>query len=153
MDIKTRFLSKVQKDNNACWIWLGAKRAGRVRKGKANYYGAFGFNGKTIGAHVASYLIFKREIAKGLEIDHLCRKTLCVNPEHLEAVTHSVNCKRGTSGMVVKIRGQAMTHCKRGHEFKEGSYYLHNGMKGCKQCQLHNQRKRRQLESALKGGE
>lgn len=27
-------------------------------------------------------------------VDHICRNRLCVNPDHLEALTHKQNCKR-----------------------------------------------------------
>jgi hypothetical protein len=37
----------------------------------------------------------KGPIPDGLVIDHLCRVSLCVNPDHLEAVTEAVNVQRG----------------------------------------------------------
>ena len=34
------------------------------------------------------------------ELDHLCRTPACVNPEHLESVTHRENTARGRSGVI-----------------------------------------------------
>jgi hypothetical protein len=66
--------------SDACWIFTGAKDA----KG----YGMFGWQGKkTMRAHRAAHLIYKGPIAEGLEISHLCKRKLCVRPEHLVAVT------------------------------------------------------------------
>jgi hypothetical protein len=33
-------------------------------------------------------------VAPELDVDHLCNNKLCVNPSHLEAVTHQENCIR-----------------------------------------------------------
>lgn len=35
------------------------------------------------------------KVPDGYELDHLCRKTWCVNPFHLEPVTHKENIRRG----------------------------------------------------------
>jgi hypothetical protein len=45
-------------------------------------------------------------IAPGLQIDHLCRITYCIRPEHLEAVTVTENIRRsrGTKLNPAKVR-------------------------------------------------
>ena len=73
-----------------CWIWLKAKQ----RLG----YGIFA-NRSRIGtsrlAHRESYIRAYGSIPDGLELDHLCRQPSCIRPDHLEAVTHAENLRRG----------------------------------------------------------
>lgn len=73
-----------------CWIWKGpvAPNGYGQMPSRANEYGER-------LAHRASYRFHVGPIPDGLEIDHLCRVRCCVNPAHLEAVTHSVNILRG----------------------------------------------------------
>lgn len=66
-----------------------------------------------VGAHCVSYEIHKGRIPIGTEIDHLCRNHGCVNPAHLEAVTHRVNVLRGNS--IVASNARKLV-CKRGHK-------------------------------------
>lgn len=47
-----------------------------------------------VGAHRVAYELFVGPIPDGLELDHLCRVRNCINPDHLEAVTHQVNVER-----------------------------------------------------------
>jgi hypothetical protein len=57
-----------------------------------------------------------------MEVDHLCRVRHCVNPEHLEWVTHSENIRRAEPWLFGQNQGahlRARTHCKNGHEFTE----------------------------------
>jgi len=70
-----------------CWTWLLAT------SGK---YGSTHLDGKGLGAHRAEYIKRHGPIPDGLELDHLCRNTLCVNPDHLEPVTKAVNVRRST---------------------------------------------------------
>lgn len=82
-----------------CWEWVGAKLVNR--RYPQHVYGCFKFRiapahraRRSVSAHRFSYLISKGSIPTGFEVDHLCHNKLCVNPEHLEAVSHKVNCQR-----------------------------------------------------------
>jgi hypothetical protein len=83
--------NKISIDGD-CWNWTGAKN----NKG----YGAV-TNGKggTMLAHRKSFEVTKGEIPSGLQIDHRCRNTSCVNPNHLDAVTAKENVRRRHHGI------------------------------------------------------
>jgi hypothetical protein len=82
-----RFWQKILKKDSGCWEW----QATLNNMG----YGMFTESyGKFILAHRYSYKLHKGEIGVGLEIDHLCFNPKCCNPDHLEAVTPSVNVQR-----------------------------------------------------------
>lgn len=96
-DIK-RFMSYVDKLPNGCWFWSGARSRG---KGNKKCYGSFRVNGKTVRAHrFAAEVLGKKFCPKGHHRDHLCSFSLCVNPDHLEIVTHEVNQMRKTDDKV-----------------------------------------------------
>lgn len=83
--------------------------------------------------HRATYITVKGEIPEGLELDHLCRVRACINPEHLEAVTHRENVIRGISPHAFNAR---KTHCKNGHEFTEDNLcWSIPGTRHCRTCQ------------------
>lgn len=105
MNIEERFLAKVSPcPITGCWWWTGAVQAPG--------YGRFGIARQTFYAHRISYSLFVGTIPVGLEIDHLCRQPGCVNPRHLEPVTHRVNGLRGVGACAANAR---KTHCLRGH--------------------------------------
>lgn len=60
--------------------------------------------GRRVMVHRVSYETFIGPIPKGLEIDHLCRVKVCANPEHLEAVTHQENVRRGDLALANHLR-------------------------------------------------
>lgn len=70
-----------------CWIWQRSLGGGG--------YGHFWLNGRTQRAHVYYYEQKYGPVPNGLELDHLCRQRRCCNPDHVEAVTHVVNARRG----------------------------------------------------------
>lgn len=62
---------------------------------------------KRVLAHRLAYEKAKGEIPNGLELDHLCRNRWCRNPDHLEPVTHQINCQRASEGRVVSDETRA----------------------------------------------
>lgn len=124
--IADRFFKFVDKSQDGCWNWKG----GLYHHG----YGAFSdANRKPVRAHRFSYELHKGKIPKGLTIDHLCKNTSCVNPEHLEAVTIKVNVLRSDSFVAINAR---KTECKRGHDIMnpENYYRTKLGGRACKIC-------------------
>lgn len=92
----------------------------------------YGRTGTHESAHRAAYESAKGSIPAGMEVDHLCRTPLCVNPDHLEAVTKTINCLRGMSFAAVNHRKD---RCDHGHPFDEANtYWRPNGNRDCRQC-------------------
>lgn len=87
-----RVLRKVDA-TGLCWEWTAC----RNREG----YGRVTVEGVSQYAHRLLWLMFVGEIPEGLDLDHLCRNRGCVNPDHLQPVTRSVNVARGASRALV----------------------------------------------------
>lgn len=90
-DDTKRFFLYVKK-TDGCWLWAGSK----MGKG----YGKFVAAGKQSSAHRFSYELHKKKIAPGMQLDHLCRVKLCVNPDHLEEVTNRENQLRAVRARI-----------------------------------------------------
>jgi hypothetical protein len=113
-----RFWSRVDASGD-CWIWLGF----RSTKGG---YGELTIARRRVRAHRFAYEEVVGPIAPGLEIDHLCCNTACVNPDHLEPVTREENLRR---------RGQRRTHCASGHEYTpENTIIRTDSGRKCRVC-------------------
>lgn len=107
--------------NTPCVLWDG-------------YIGTDGYGrtGTHVPAHRAAYESSKGRIPDGLDIDHLCRTPLCINPEHLEAVTPAVNTLRGVSFSAINHR---KVKCDNGHPFDAANTYRRpNGHRDCREC-------------------
>ena len=132
-----RFWEKIQFLESGCWEWKGALNS--------DGYGNFNFDGQINGAHRFAYQAFRSTIPNGYEIDHLCRNPKCVNPSHLEVVTHRENVLRGLAPIACGQFQVAKTHCPYGHDYnEENTYYRVAGGRQCRACdRLYQRRKRR----------
>jgi HNH endonuclease len=100
------FWDRVTEDHAGCWVWQGLI----APNGYAKYYA--GRDLGKVNAHRYAYEMLVGEIPDGLELDHLCRNRACVNPYHLDPVTHRVNVLRGDT---FAARNAAKKHCPLGH--------------------------------------
>ena len=97
---------------------------------------------------------FRRGGARGLVVDHLCRKRRCCNPDHLEQVTQAENIRRGDLPDATGATRRAMTHCRRGHPLSGDNLYHRPqdpSRRHCRACQKMREaacRERKRLESA-----
>ncbi len=143
-----RFVQKIDfTDHKPCWQWTGASIQGR-RSGR---YGVLRFRKSLPLAHRVSYLALVGSIPEGLTIDHLCRNSLCVNPDHLEPVTMRENILRGDSACAKNAR---KTHCPRGHLLPTLSKVSANGKRRrrCAPCGKIEQVERAQRDKRIRNG-
>ncbi len=117
-----RFMNKVNKSDNGCWLWTGGTRGiGR--------YGHFWSNGKLMAAHRFSFETFMGPIPPNFSVCHSCDVTLCVNPDHLFLGTVKDNIHDALAkGRMLSPQGYgvppwraSLTHCMNGHEYTEGN--------------------------------
>lgn len=118
-ELRHRVLRHVQKEPSGCWRWTGSTTNGG--------YGTYRTMGLATTAHRVAFIAWFGAIPEALELDHKCKNTLCVNPAHLEPVTHAENVRRA-------VKAQ-QTHCIHGHEFTpENTRMKKNGCRACRRC-------------------
>ena len=133
-----KFWSQVEK-TDGCWLWTGTLGRGG--------YGRW----KRIYVHRTSYEMLVGPIPEGLSLDHLCRVRNCVNPDHLEPVTHRENVLRGTGPTSVNA---TKTHCVHGHPFDAVNTIIRsNGDRDCRECRNSDARARRRRALARQAGD
>ena len=142
--VRERLLSNIRPEGD-CWVWMGFRNTWG--------YGTIKVRGEILLAHRVSYEEFVTAIPEGLEIDHLCRNRMCINPAHLEPVPHIVNVQRGLAGKYPSNGDQERrkTHCPHGHPYDLfNTHWTKLGHRECKACwREKNQRRRRKCHSNL----
>lgn len=140
-----RFAERVALTDSGCVEWIGCT---------TGVYGVFKLGRdhgrRQVYVHRWSYEHHVGPIPVGLEIDHLCRNVLCVNPDHLEPVTPRVNTMRSENPTSLNAR---KTHCIHGHPF-EGDNLLvsfDGRRRYCRTCKRQNDRARLARLKTTKG--
>jgi hypothetical protein len=125
-DLPDRIKANVYIDPKTnCWLWMGA-----ASNGRGIQYGNISIGGKARKVHRIVYEMRIGPIPKGKEIDHLCRNSRCCNPDHLEAIPHKENTRRGQAGKYQLLK----THCPQGHEYSPDNTYVYKGSRECRIC-------------------
>lgn len=121
-------LARFEVTPPGCWEWTGWRNSAG--------YGYLRFEGRDQPAHRVMWIATVGPIPDGLELDHLCTNPACVNPDHLEPVTHSENQRR---------IAERQTSCRKaGHDWTDPRNVRTrpNGRRYCAECDRINLRER-----------
>lgn len=125
-----RFWRMVGMGPNGCWVWLGYK--------DSDGYGHFHVSSSPKKSTVAHKWLWEHErgpVPTGLTLDHVCRNTSCVRPDHLVIETRARNTSKA------RALQPRPAHCIRGHEFTaENAYTYPNGERACRECRTMHSR-------------
>lgn len=139
---RAKFLMKVVRDaKTGCWDWSGSLHP---------RYGRFDFRGDRKLAHRAAYEFFVGPIPMGMQIDHVCRNTRCVNPLHLQPVTSATNVLRHVIAEFGEVGIPGGKFCRHGHDLSVVGVADHKGNRSCRECNRIRRRKRHVAEARAK---
>jgi len=132
-----RLLAMAIESTDGCWIM----QRGLYKNGYAGLYLPLPIDRRVL-AHRYSYKFFITELPDELEIDHECEQRACVNPWHMEPVTHAENIRRASERL-----WRDRTECSRGHTLREGDVLTFPGERDgwiarkCRHCYAENNRR------------
>jgi hypothetical protein len=143
LPLAERVWLKVDK-TDTCWLWTGSL--------DTNGYAQIGIGSprpRHVLVHRLVYEMLVGPIPDGMELDHVrsrgCVHRNCVNPGHLEPVTHAENVRRALG-----VENSAIdTHCPWGHAYEGNTYVYPSGLRACRICRAEATRRSRARRSAL----
>lgn len=119
-ELEAKLLAGSEVDGD-CRRWTGA----HTQKG----YGHIFVGGKARRVHRVAHEVWIGPVPAGHDIDHVhargCRHRDCIEPAHLEAVTHAENVRRAA---------ELITHCPKDHEYTPENLLATGSGRRCRTC-------------------
>lgn len=124
-----------------CWLWSIAS-VGSYGYGRAKVYG------KNVPAHRAFYENARGPIPAGMVLDHICRVTACVNPDHLRPVTKAQNnTENSMSPPALNKQKEKCPKCGGAYHVRQHKTHGY-AFRACRKCQADNNRESRRIRMA-----
>jgi hypothetical protein len=105
--IKAKIAARVRIEDGPldtpCHIWTGPTSG----DGRGGGYARMNLDGGTVAVHITAWVCEHGPIPPRKQLDHRCRRRLCVNEEHLEMVTHKKNQRRRDEAQREEMREAA----------------------------------------------
>ncbi len=120
---KVRVETKSVKTALGCWQWSG-EQSGKTLQ--------VDVDGKVYSLLRLVYSEYVGVIPEGFNVVRTCENGLCVNPDHLEAISSKESTRRGQSP---SGKNAAKTCCHKGHPLEGDNLHIEpSGSRRCKTC-------------------
>jgi hypothetical protein len=141
-ELECKLLANSTAVDGGCRRWTGA----HTQKG----YGHISIAGKARQVHRVAHEVWIGPIPDGHDVDHVhargCRHRDCIEPSHLEAITHAENVRRAA---------ELITHCPNDHEYTPDNIRWVRPKPGCvnrrRECRTCFNAARRALRAKKRG--
>lgn len=92
-DIEAKILCNIRLEDHGhdtlCHVWQGSHSG----SGRGGGYPRMSLDGQTVAVHIVAFTNKNGFVPGKKQIDHMCNNRMCVNPDHLQMVTHKKNQK------------------------------------------------------------
>lgn len=130
-----KFLEKIALGPTGCWLWLGTIN-------REGYGLVWTDENPQCFAHRHAWSLSGRSLPEGMHVHHRCRVRRCVNPDHLDLLTHAEH---------MGAHKEFTTHCANGHAFTvETTYVYPNGTRDCRICRTRRRAEYRQKQKTAR---